>query len=78
MGTGTGATATDFVSFSRSKGLYGGVDVSGAVIKPTDDYNKAYYGRTVSPIDIIAKGSVHNQTAAVPLTSKVAKLYGEK
>jgi SH3 domain-containing YSC84-like protein 1 len=78
VGTGTGATATDFVSFSRSKGLYGGVDVSGAVIKPTDDYNKAYYGKTVSPIEIISKGSVHNQTAALPLISKVAKLYGEK
>jgi SH3 domain-containing YSC84-like protein 1 len=78
VGVGTGATATDFLSFSRSKGLYGGVNVSGAVIKPTDDYNKAYYGKAVSPIDIIAKGAVHSPQAEAPLISKVKKLYAAK
>src|SRR5262249_37864162 len=43
VGAGAGATASDFLSYSRSKGLYGGVDVSGAVINVTEDFNKAYW-----------------------------------
>jgi lipid-binding SYLF domain-containing protein len=76
---GVGAAATpnaDIIFYSRSKGLYGGVDISGAVIKPSEDYNKAYYGKAVSPIDIIVRGSVH-PSHAPELTAKVTKLYGK-
>jgi lipid-binding SYLF domain-containing protein len=77
VGVGTAATPNaDFVFYSRSKGLYGGVDVSGAVLKPSEEYNKAYYGKDASPIDIIVRGSVHNPTAKAALLSKVSKLYG--
>ena len=74
VGTGAGATATDFVSYTRSKGVYAGVNLTGAVINPTEDYNKAYYGKAVSPIDIIVKGEVHSKAA---LIAKAKKLYGE-
>ena len=76
---GVGAATTpkaDVVFYSRSKGAYGGVDISGAVIKPSEDYNKAYYGKPVSPIDIIVRGSVHPKPAP-ELTAKVTKLYGK-
>lgn len=76
-GVGAGTTpSSDFLSFSRSKGLYGGVDFSGAVIKPSEDFNKAYYGKDASPIDIIVKGAVHDPAAGAALTSKVAKFSG--
>jgi lipid-binding SYLF domain-containing protein len=79
VGVGTGADVTaDFIAYSRSKGLYGGLNVSGSGIKPSEDYNRAYYGKDVSPIDIIAKGAVHNRAAEPVLVSKVAKLYGGK
>jgi lipid-binding SYLF domain-containing protein len=77
-GAGTGAQTTDFIVYSRNKGVYGGVDVSGSVIKPSDDYNKAYYGKPVSSIDIIAKGSVHNPQATAALMAKVDALYAKK
>jgi len=76
---GVGAAATpnaDVVFYSRSKGVYGGVDISGAVIKPSGDYNRAYYGKAVSPIDIIVRGSVH-PSPAPELMKKVTKLYGK-
>jgi SH3 domain-containing YSC84-like protein 1 len=76
VGAGTGAATSDFIVYSRNKGVYGGVDVNGSVIKPTEDFNKAYYGKPVSAIDIIAKGSVHNPQANDPLMSRVEKLYG--
>src|SRR5262249_6230315 len=71
---GAGAAATpnaDIVFYSRSKGIYGGLDISGAVFKPTEEYNKAYYGKEASPIDIIVRGSVHNPTAKAALTARV-------
>ena len=78
VGVGTGGTPNaDVVFYSRSKGVYGGLDISGAVIKPSEDYNKVYYGREASPIDIIVRGSVHNGHAGPPLMSKVTKLYGK-
>jgi lipid-binding SYLF domain-containing protein len=72
VGVGTGATPNaDLVYYSKAKGLYGGVDVSGGVFKPSEEYNKAYYGKDVSPIDILVKGSVHNKHAYPALISKI-------
>jgi lipid-binding SYLF domain-containing protein len=78
-GVGTAGTPNaDIISYSRAKGVYGGVDVSGSVIKPSEDYNEAYYGKAASPIDIIVRGSVHSKQAGPALLSKVHKLYGGK
>ncbi len=79
VGVGTAATPNaDIIYYSRSQGLYGGVDASGAVFKPSEDFNKAYYGKQASPIDIIVRGSVHNKTAYAVLLEKVQKLFGGK
>jgi len=50
----------DIVSFTRAKGAYAGISLEGSVIKTRDKWNEAYYGKAVSPIDIIVKGSVSN------------------
>ncbi len=79
VGVGTGGTpSADLVYYARSKGLYGGVDATGAVIKPSEDYNKAYYGKDVSPIDIIVQGAAHIPAATPALLTKVEKLYAGK
>ena len=78
VGVGTGAATSDIVVYSRSKGVFAGVDVSGSGVKPSEDYNEAYYGKAASPIDIIVRGSVHNPQANAALMSKVAKLWGGK
>ncbi|MEO8738810.1 MAG: lipid-binding SYLF domain-containing protein [Casimicrobiaceae bacterium] len=60
---GAGANSdvtTDFVAFSRSKGLYGGLNLEGSVISPANDWNNAYYGKTVLPPDIVVRGAAHN------------------
>lgn len=77
VGTGASAQTADFIAYTRNKGVYGGVDLSGAVIKPSGDYNKAYYGKgDTTAIEIIAKGAVHNPHARV-LLGKVEKLYAD-
>ncbi len=53
----------DLITFSRSKGLYGGLNLDGTVISTNDDWNKAYYGKAVTPPDILTLGSAHNKAA---------------
>jgi len=51
---------TDFVAFSRSKGIYGGLNLDGTVMSPANDWNEAYYGKAVLPPDIVVRGNVQN------------------
>ena len=63
---GAGANAditTDFVAFSRSKGVYGGLNLDGTVITLADNWNNAYYGSSVLPTDILVRATVHNPQA---------------
>jgi SH3 domain-containing YSC84-like protein 1 len=54
----------DFISFSKAKGLYAGLNLEGAVIAVRDSLNTAFYGRDVSPMDIIADMDVGHGRAA--------------
>lgn len=57
------AVSADFLSFARSKGLYGGLNLEGSVLAVRDSLNEAYYGKGVGPKDIILKGGVRNPGA---------------
>ena len=50
----------DLVSFAKSKGLYAGLNLEGSVVAVRDSLNQAYYGRPVTPADIIVKHDVSN------------------
>ena len=67
----------DILSFSRTKGAFAGVSLEGSVISTKDKWNAAYYGKAVSPADIIVKRSVSNPGAKNLLTS-VAKAAAGK
>jgi lipid-binding SYLF domain-containing protein len=54
----------DVVCYFSSKGLFGGLNYEGAVVKVSDDSNKAYYGRAVNLGDIIVKNAVSNPGSA--------------
>ena len=77
---GAGAASdvtTDFVAFARSKGVYGGVNLDGTVISVNNDWNTAYYGKSVLPPDVLVRGSASNKGAA-KLLGAVAKAAGSK
>jgi lipid-binding SYLF domain-containing protein len=63
---------TDFLSFSKSKGLYAGLNLDGSYIDVRDNLNKAFYGKDATPADIIVKQSVRNK-AADPLREELKK-----
>ena len=52
--------SADFVSFAKSKGLYAGINLEGAVVDVRDSLNEAYYGKKVAPVDIVIKKEVTN------------------
>jgi lipid-binding SYLF domain-containing protein len=64
--------SADILSFSRSKGLYGGVSLDGAVVAVRASLNDAYYNQKVSPTDIFIRGNVKNPQAAC-LTQNLLK-----
>ena len=63
----------DILSFSRSKGLYGGASLQGAVVATRDGLNNAYYKEKInSPADILINSKAFNPHAA-GLLEEVAK-----
>jgi len=64
---GVGASAAtanlsaDILAFARSKGLFAGISLDGAVVAVRDSLNNAYYGTPVSPTDILVKRTVMNR-----------------
>ena len=68
MGKSVGAgTTTNFGSdmymFAKSEGLFGGGALQGAVIAKRDDWNQGFYGRPVTPRQIIFTNEVANPRA---------------
>ena len=54
----------DIFSFSRSKGAFAGLALDGSVVATRDEWNKNYYGKAVTPVDILVKRAVKNPGAA--------------
>ncbi len=73
----TANISADILAFSRSKGLYGGLSLDGAIVDVRDSLNKAYYGKPVTPTDILVKRNVSNAHAD-KLRASVAKISGAK
>ena len=67
VGAGVSAASAnlsvDILSFSRSKGLYGGISLDGSVVATRGDWNDAYYGKKVNATDILIRRAVTNPHA---------------
>lgn len=63
VGAGAKAATADILAYTMSKGLYGGASIEGAVIKTRDEWNSSYYGKTVSPADVIVRHAATNPNA---------------
>jgi SH3 domain-containing YSC84-like protein 1 len=80
MDASTANLSADILTYSRAKGLYGGISVEGAVVAVRNGWNEAYYGKKVTPTDILIRGDVRNAHAAklVELVSKATASGGAK
>ncbi|HEU4686676.1 MAG TPA: lipid-binding SYLF domain-containing protein [Nitrospira sp.] len=59
-GATTPNLSADLLSFVRAKGLFAGVSLEGAVLAARDQWNRDYYGKPVSPADIVIRREVKN------------------
>jgi lipid-binding SYLF domain-containing protein len=60
------AMRAEILSWSRSRGVFGGVSLEGATLRPDRDDNKDLYGHDAQPHDIL-QGSVKPPASAEPL-----------
>ena len=61
------------MSFTRSKGVYGGLNLDGTVIHANTDWNSQFYGaKNVLPPDILIR-KAHKSANAAPLLTAVGK-----
>ena len=77
---GAGAKAdivTDLVSYSRSKGVYGGLNLDGTVVAISKDWNRAFYGKPVDAPDILVRMTAHSK-GADKLISDIARAAGKR
>jgi SH3 domain-containing YSC84-like protein 1 len=61
------------LSYSRTRGLFAGVSLDGAVVKQDHDDNAQLYGRRITARDILIKGEVPPPSAAVPLDNALTR-----
>lgn len=63
-----GATTTnagaDIVTWASSSGAYAGISLNGSVIHPDTDDNTAYYGRAVTPQEILYRKTVSSPSSS--------------
>ena len=63
VGGSAKAQTADILAFGRSKGLFGGLSIEGAVIAPRYEWNRDYYQSAANPVDILIKRTVKNPQA---------------
>ena len=56
----------EILSYSRTQGLFAGINLSGGVLRGDEDDNKDLYGSSVAPRDVLLTGSVPTPTVAGP------------
>jgi lipid-binding SYLF domain-containing protein len=73
----TAGLSADIVSFALTKGVFAGVSAEGAIVGTRGALNKAYYGKEISPTDILIRRQVTNPHAA-GLIQSLVKVAGGK
>ncbi|MFQ5581898.1 MAG: lipid-binding SYLF domain-containing protein [Mariprofundaceae bacterium] len=72
MGVDVGFKA-EILSYSRSRGLFAGLSLEGAKLNVLDDYNSAYYGKSLSAREILFEGKARAPKSGVRLIQTLKK-----
>jgi lipid-binding SYLF domain-containing protein len=69
----TASMQAEMLSYSRSRGVFGGVSLEGSTLKPDGGANENLYGKEVSAEDIIVRGAVPTPAEASLLLSTLTE-----
>jgi lipid-binding SYLF domain-containing protein len=75
-GTDAAGNAEIYV-YSRARGLFAGISVKGAVVKPDTDANTAVYGKSVNAAALLKEGSIPPPPVFRPFMAELNK-YSKK
>ena len=64
----------EILAYSRAKGLFAGVELNGAAVKPDNDSTNAFYGSTINWKDLLA-GNVKAPAGSDPFLDAVQKYF---
>ena len=71
-GATTAAVGADIVGFTRSRGLFAGISISGSVLSTRSGWNRAYYGREEAAQQIVISMDANNP-GATPLREVLSR-----
>ena len=63
VGASAKAQTVDILAYGRSKGVFVGITIDGAVIAPRYEWNNSYYGKDVLLVDILINQTTSNPQA---------------
>ena len=63
----------EILSWSRARGVFGGVSLEGSTMRSDDGANKDLYGKELSAKDIVRGGKVHTPVDGQPLIGLLQK-----
>ena len=64
------------LSYSRSRGLFGGMALDGSIVTQDNDSNTAYYGKYVTSRDVLTGGAVTAQPSSKELVDALGEYAG--
>jgi lipid-binding SYLF domain-containing protein len=64
----------ELLSYSRSQGLFAGIDISGGVLKADEEDNRDLYGRKVTGRELLVVGKISTPAAARPFMAAVNRM----
>jgi lipid-binding SYLF domain-containing protein len=67
------ALRADILSYSRARGLFAGVSLSGSTLRPDNDANKDLYGKKIEAKEIVLNGAVAPPPSATKLITTLDK-----
>ena len=62
----------EILTYSRARGLFAGIDLSGGVVRPDDDVNKVVYGPNASVRTILAATEISAPPEAAPFLAALS------
>jgi SH3 domain-containing YSC84-like protein 1 len=74
VGKGASVATADILSYSRSKGVYGGVSLNGEILAVNTDLNRAYYGKAMDSVDILVRNIAPQRERSLAILGLVARI----
>jgi len=72
------ALTAEILTWSRQRGLFAGISLSGATLREDSDWNRDLYGKKITNREIIMKGAVEAPKAAEGLMTELNRYSSRK